>query len=93
MSGEDLDCQKCGACCAGQLVLVLPRDNPPLHMTDGGMMREQMGRCIALTGRIGVDVSCSIYDCRPEICQVMEKGSWACNEIRAASFISGKARP
>lgn len=30
---SDLDCQKCGACCVEQLVVLMPGDNVPFHMT------------------------------------------------------------
>ena len=28
----DLNCQKCGACCLDQLVVLMPDDNVPFHM-------------------------------------------------------------
>ncbi len=103
---SDLNCQKCGACCLDQLIVLMPGDDVPFHMVmdksrvsvehKGGLpdgltpldhcvgkvMRNQFGRCVALTGRLGKDVSCSIYESRPRICKVMKKGDWACLEVR-----------
>lgn len=78
----DMNCRECGACCVGQLILVRPDDDVPLHMTDGATMREQFGRCIAFDGLPGKVASCRIYERRPLICRVMKLGSWACTEIR-----------
>ncbi len=109
---SDLDCQKCGACCIEQLVVLMDGDDVPYHMvTDkadikvehedglpkgatpldlcvGLVMRQQLGRCIALEGKIGVDVSCKIYDNRPAVCKVMKAGAWACREVRARSYVN-----
>jgi len=40
-------------------------------------------RCAALSGEIGVCVSCDIYDNRPWICRKFEKGEDACHEARS----------
>jgi len=102
---KELDCQKCGACCLDQLIVLMPGDKVPFHMTydkscvsvehndlpdgltpidhcAGLVMRNQFGRCVALNGKVGDDVSCEIYETRPAVCQVMKKGDWACQEIR-----------
>lgn len=79
------DCSKCGACCSGgQFIPILPGDDVPAIMTEasGTKMQESMGRCIAMDGRIGVDVSCRIYDRRPVVCKTLAIGSWACEEMR-----------
>lgn len=39
-------------------------------------------RCAALTGTIGVSVTCSIYEDRPRTCRVFEPGSEQCVNIR-----------
>lgn len=77
-------CRGCGACCVNQLILVRPEDQVPVLMVDGVLMRKQWGRCIALSGRVGKEVTCTIYEKRPEICRVMALGSWACVEMRRA---------
>lgn len=107
----DLDCQKCGACCLDQLVVLMPGDNVPFHMVIdkscaslehdddlpdgmtpldhcGLVMRNQFGRCVALEGRPGVEVSCKIYENRPAVCRVMQKGTQACQEIRVHSHLA-----
>ena len=53
---EELDCTKCGACCIDQLIVIMPKDNVPLLMRDGNVMRKQLDRCIALRGRVGKEV-------------------------------------
>jgi Fe-S-cluster containining protein len=40
------------------------------------------GRCLALRGRIGRRVSCTIYDLRPEGCRKVEPGSARCLQYR-----------
>ncbi len=84
----DLDCQKCGACCAGQVVILLPTDTVPIHMRDGRFMKQMNGRCVALDGRVGVSVSCSIYESRPEECSVLPAGCWACVAIRRDTHVA-----
>lgn len=39
-------------------------------------------RCAALTGRIGVQVACGIYEWRPNPCRELEPGSDACRRAR-----------
>lgn len=40
------------------------------------------GRCVALRGRIGQRVSCSIYEIRPRACRRVEPGSDRCLQYR-----------
>ena len=108
---SDLNCQKCGACCLDQLVVLMPGDDVPPHMTMdksqvsvvhqdglppgltpidhcvGLVMNNQFGRCVALEGKPGVEVSCKIYENRPVVCRVMEKGTQACREMRVHSYL------
>lgn len=39
-------------------------------------------RCIALEGRLGIRVSCSIYELRPLPCRIVEVGSKECLDRR-----------
>jgi Fe-S-cluster containining protein len=81
------DCRTCGACCLGQLVVLTKRDRDvPILALDatGTRLAVQGGRCVALRGRPGVSVTCSIYDRRPEMCRVFKAGSRECREVRAA---------
>jgi Fe-S-cluster containining protein len=77
------DCQSCGACCAGQLVPIMPMDRVPYHLLDGGKLRREHGRCVALVGQVGRQVSCSIYEIRPAACRTLPAGSEGCEMIRA----------
>lgn len=80
----DFDCKTCGACCTNhQLILVRPGDNVPFTMmADGHRMRQREGRCIALLGRVGKLVECTIYENRPAVCKALAIDSWACRAIR-----------
>jgi len=40
-------------------------------------------RCAALTGQIGVQTACAIYEWRPGPCREFEQGSDACTRARA----------
>ncbi len=80
------DCRKCGACCVGQLVVLVKGDERvpiPVRSRDGMRLGEAAdGRCIALTGRIGIDVSCSVYDQRPKMCRAFAPESEHCKRLR-----------
>ena len=39
-------------------------------------------RCAALTGKIGIQASCGIYEWRPSPCRELEMGSDACQRAR-----------
>lgn len=76
-------CVRCGACCATYRVLFPPEELAtgsfavPKELTEkvDSSTRAMMGtnqhnpRCIALTGRIGSEVGCSIYMNRPGCCR------------------------
>ena len=47
-------------------------------------MKTTDNRCIALTGRVGVSVGCSIYESRPAACRSFTQGSPLCIEARLA---------
>jgi uncharacterized protein len=40
-------------------------------------------RCAALTGTVGKQVGCGIYEWRPSPCREFEEGSDACNRARS----------
>lgn len=40
-------------------------------------------RCAALTGTIGTQVACGIYEWRPSPCDELQEGSAACNQARS----------
>jgi Fe-S-cluster containining protein len=89
-------CQQCGACCASFRVdfsveelddnggsvpsgLTVPLTDTLCRMrgTD-----HSPPRCAALMGRIGVQVSCGIYEWRSSPCREFSEGSDACNRAR-----------
>lgn len=89
-------CQQCGACCAGYRVdfsveeldenggtvpvgLTVPLTDTLCRMrgTD-----HSPPRCAALTGRIGVQVGCGIYEWRSSPCREFSEGSDACTRAR-----------
>ena len=95
-------CRSCGACCAS-LRVTLPRCELESHggevpdaLTETytpttACMREHPeipGRCIALEGKVGLAVNCSIYARRPAACRefaplaILGHGDEACNEAR-----------
>jgi Fe-S-cluster containining protein len=41
--------------------------------------------CVALTGKVGKKVACSIYEGRPELCRRFEAGSPECRQARRAA--------
>jgi len=43
-------------------------------------------RCAALSGTVGKQVSCSVYDIRPNVCRRFEAGSSVCDSARKAAF-------
>ena len=43
---------------------------------------DQSGRCLALRGRVGARVSCTIYEVRPTGCRRVEAGTARCLQYR-----------
>ena len=95
-------CRSCGACCV-TFRITLPRceldshgGQVPAALTEPytpttACMREHpdhAGRCIALDGSVGQEVSCSIYERCPSACRefapltAIGLGDEACNEAR-----------
>jgi Fe-S-cluster containining protein len=90
-------CTRCGACCASYRVdfSVHELDDMGGHVP-AGLAVEVNGstcrirgtdhvptRCAALTGRVGEQVACGIYEWRPSPCREFEEGSEACQQARA----------
>ena len=92
-------CQQCGACCA-TLRVSFPAEETdggggcvPQALTEvyGNvvcMRTTADGRCLALRGTVGMDVSCAIYELRPSSCRefaplaALGRGDDACNDVR-----------
>lgn len=89
-------CLGCGACCASFRVDFATdelQDNggrvpAGLALELTSTMSRMRGtdhatpRCAALTGRVGRQVACGIYEWRPSPCREFEAGSAACNTAR-----------
>ena len=94
----DLDCRRCGACCAPQIedafyvgvtdvdVARLTRAWRERHVARGQILTrlDPGGRCVcvALRGAIGRRVSCAIYTRRPDECRRFEAGTPECLAAR-----------
>ena len=90
------NCTRCGACCAsfrvdfsvhelddmgGQVPagLSVEVNNSTCRMRGTDHLPI---RCAALTGKIGEQVGCGIYEWRPSPCREFEEGSDACHRAR-----------
>ncbi len=94
-----LDCQSCGACCAhfrvsfyngecdfnqqGRVPTGLVETVNPFMVCMKGT-QSKPPRCVALQGKIGVSVACSIYEKRSSACRNFNAGSDACFKARMA---------
>jgi Fe-S-cluster containining protein len=88
MSSGYNPCITCGACCAhfrvsfywaeaddvtpGGVPQELTEESPPFRRTMKGTNQRHNMRCVALAGRIGEKVGCSIYTSRPNPCRAFE---------------------
>ncbi len=96
-------CQRCGACCATYRVsfYVGEMDDFTGGIVPSGLVEKindvmgcmrgtehQPSRCVALSGKIGEEVGCGIYEFRPSPCRefapyaTLGQGDEACNEAR-----------
>jgi Fe-S-cluster containining protein len=58
---------------------------------EGGVLHLRLdgsGRCLALSGTLGVRVSCRIYSLRPAACRRVEPGAADCLRYREARGIA-----
>jgi Fe-S-cluster containining protein len=58
--------------------LTVLNDKGERHMK----LRGAQQRCVALEGRLGVRVSCTIYELRPGACRTVQPGSRECRRDR-----------
>lgn len=87
------DCIPCGACCVYGLVIPINRREPePLQRyievtldeaPDVVVERvferdERDGRCVNMAGEVGVEIGCTVYPDRPQICRDFDAGSDRC---------------
>jgi len=97
MPSSHSPCQQCGACCASYRVdfSVHELDDMGGRVPSGLAVEvndtlcrmrgtdHAQPRCAALGGKIGISVSCGIYEWRPNPCHELESGSDACERARA----------
>jgi Fe-S-cluster containining protein len=90
-------CTSCGACCASFRVDFSVHEldemggSVPSGLADvlnASLCRMRgtdhvPGRCAALTGQIGTQVACGIYEWRPAPCREFAEGDDACHKARA----------
>ena len=97
--GQELDCQRCGACCAyfrvsfywaeaddapgGTVPVALTRQVTPQLRCMAGTERKP-SRCVALAGEVGRQVGCTIYAERSSSCREVQPGDDQCLRARAA---------
>jgi Fe-S-cluster containining protein len=83
----DLDCTRCGACCAYSATwprftvedeAALARIPARFVRPSGAGMRCAGNRCTALTGKLGLETACAIYEVRPQVCRDCEPGDDIC---------------
>lgn len=87
------DCVTCGACCVYGLVIPINRRDPePLEryievtLDDAPEVviervferDERDGRCVNMAGEVGVEIGCTVYPDRPQICRDFDAGSDRC---------------
>lgn len=103
---HDLDCQRCGACCAqfrvsfywaeaddtpgGTVPVALTRPVGTLHRCMAGTEARPV-RCIALQGEVGHNVGCGIYEQRSSTCRSVQPGDEQCLKARAAHGLESGA--
>ena len=104
---HELDCQRCGACCAvfrvsfywaeaddapgGTVPVALTRQVSPQHRCMAGT-EVQPVRCVALGGEVGQQVGCSIYAQRSSTCKSVMPGDPQCLKARAAHGLESPHR-
>ena len=68
-----------------EILLTRPRlRNLVVRNADGKahLRLDPAGRCVALRGKMGRQVSCSIYEVRPRACHRVQAGSARCLQYR-----------
>lgn len=87
----DNPCQACGACCSysQNWPRFSTEDDAALDLIPaalvsarGSGMRCEGDRCAALSGKVGVATSCTIYAVRPEVCRTCMPGDVECTMAR-----------
>lgn len=87
------ECVPCGACCVYGLVIPINRRDPeplrryievtldeaPEVVVERAFERDERdGRCVNMAGDVGVEIGCTVYPDRPQICRDFDAGSDRC---------------
>jgi Fe-S-cluster containining protein len=87
------ECIPCGACCVYGLIIPINRREPePLEryievtldeapdvVIERAFERDDRdGRCVNMAGEVGVEIGCTVYPDRPQICRDFDAGSDRC---------------
>jgi len=80
-------CQSCGACCATWPVIFLQPQSVPMDKRSNPssnifIMNATNLRCDCLSGEIGKETNCEIYENRSSVCSTFSIRSAKCNEAR-----------
>ena len=89
--GCENPCVSCGACCAysENWPRFSTEDDAALELIPAALvntrqsgMRCEGDRCAALSGKVGVATSCTIYAVRPDVCRTCMPGDVECTMAR-----------
>ena len=98
----DSPCQSCVACCAysENWPRFTTEDDAALDLIPASLVNERQSgmrcdgdRCSALSGRISVATSCTIYAIRPEVCRTCMPGDAECGMARRKWGLAVLASP
>lgn len=91
-TGDLVDCQQCGACCAAfrvsfywaeaeRLPAAMVEQLTPVYGCMAGTNQSAL-RCVALDGAVGERVHCTVYDNRPSPCHEVQPNDERCLAAR-----------
>ena len=99
---DESPCQSCGACCAysSNWPRFTIEEDSALDLIPADLVNERQSgmrcdgdRCSALSGRIGVATSCTVYANRPEVCRTCMPGDAECGMARRKWGLPPLANP
>src|SRR5947207_1797922 len=100
-SDSESPCQACGACCSysQNWPRFTTEEDAALDLIPEKFVNERLSgmrcdgdRCSALSGKVGVATSCTIYAVRPEVCRTCMPGDPECAMARSARPVHATAR-
>jgi Fe-S-cluster containining protein len=90
-SDSESPCQACGACCSysQNWPRFTTEEDAALDLIPAKFVNDRLSgmrcegdRCSALSGKVGVATSCTIYAVRPEVCRTCMPGDAECSMAR-----------